>query len=219
MNIENNEAIKSKTAEDSPEETGVRLQLVRNFAKLSRRELCEKSGLNLNTYKGWEQARFGGLSQKGAEKIIAGLHSIGVACSLDWLLKGSGSPPYFLEESLISTSQQLDISRELIDFEKIYEGGIFLRITDDGMHPIYEEGDFVAGIKVDNENIHSALNKNCIIKIKNGLSTVRYLRKSKKEKYFFLIPININSEDPIGIETEIDFAAPILRHYTNHDIK
>lgn len=213
MNTENNETIFIKSSDDSPEERAVRLQKVRILAQLSRRELCEKSELNPSTYKGWEQARFGGLSQKGAEKIIAGLLSVGVVCSLDWLLNCTGSPPYFLNENLTLKSPVDNILTELMDFEKAYDGGVFLRIKDDNMHPMYEIGDWVAGIKATKNNIDSAINKNCIVKIKNGLSTVRYLRKSNKENHFYLLSSNLDSENPMGIETEIDFAAPILRHY------
>ena len=54
----------------TPEARADRLKRVRNLANLSRKEICESGDININTYKGWELARFGGLPVDGAEKII-----------------------------------------------------------------------------------------------------------------------------------------------------
>ena len=211
-------------ASNSPEAIAKRLRRVRNLANLSRQEICNTGDLNINTYKGWELARFGGLTQEGAEKVLARLFLAGVVCSSEWLLSGSGATPYLLEidKSLskfsLSNDKQSEknhILNELMIFQETHNDSVFIEITDDCMLPFYEKGDFIAGIKISNTCIDKAIDTNCIIKIKNGLTVARYLRKSLIENHFYLIPLNSKSNAPLGIEAEIDFVATISRHYKN----
>ncbi len=77
----------------TPEARAARLKRLRNLANLSRKEMCESSDLNINTLKGWELGRYGGLSLDGAYKLVRRVAAEGVFCTVEWLLHEDGLPP------------------------------------------------------------------------------------------------------------------------------
>lgn len=78
-------------------EEGERLRRIRNLANLSRKVLCDEAEININTYIGYEVGRYGGLTKKGADKIIHYLSSKGVYFSMEWLMNGVGKGPTSLQ--------------------------------------------------------------------------------------------------------------------------
>lgn len=54
-----------------------------------------------------------------------------------------------------------------------------------------------------------------MVELTNGDILVRYLRQGHNKKYFQLIATNINNTlaDPQPFESELNFAAPVIRHY------
>src|SRR5262249_31447785 len=54
-----------------------------------------KYGISANTLQSWEKAKAGGLTSKGAKRILSALQQEGVNCSTEWLLYGIGHPAYF----------------------------------------------------------------------------------------------------------------------------
>jgi len=89
----------------TPDARAERLRRIRNMANLTREQMCNLAKLNVNTYKGWEIARYGGLPIDGAEKVLNGIGCEGVICSLNWLLYGKGQGPYAIpKESLTNIS-------------------------------------------------------------------------------------------------------------------
>ena len=67
-----------------------RLMCMRGMIGLSRREFCEKYDLSPGTLQNWEKARFGGLTEKGARRMIAHFKEEGVYSSFKWLMYGEG---------------------------------------------------------------------------------------------------------------------------------
>lgn len=197
-----------------------RLKKVRNMANLSREEICSSHNLNINTYKGWEIARYGGLPIDGAEKIITRLVSEGIVCTSDWLLYGKGQGPYVLPESTLENNQdgmkqpQAIILKELSLLQSYYPNICYLEITDDGMLPEYNIGNFVAGIQQTNE-FDQLINKNCIIQIKDGRTLLRLLKKNNLDNSYMLVCTNNNTTStlPIIYQADIIFAASVARHY------
>ena len=74
-------------------ERAERLRRLRNFSNLTRKELCEGAGININTYIGYEVGKYGGISKKGAEKVINYIEKKGVYSTVEWLMTGCGQPP------------------------------------------------------------------------------------------------------------------------------
>lgn len=205
-----------------------RLKMLRNLANLSRKNLCGLSGVNINTLKGWERGKYGGLPLDGAEKVIETVVSRGVKCSLDWLIYEIGAGPATItdfakahEEIKNPTKhdslgdEEMLILNEILFFRKQFNHTIDFLIEDDGMHPIYNQNEYVAGIKRYREDIRSLIGANCIVRLKSGRILLRQLRRGEEENKYSLTCINPNAKvsEPLLPNVEIASAAPILRHF------
>ena len=203
--------------EASTDARGERLRKIRNLANLSRKEFCNSSELKLNTYKGWELGRFGGLPIDGAERVIKRVSQENVICSVEWLLYGKGPEPYVVPRST-GDFDQLEteiILKEIMVFQSFHSNAVYIEINDDTLSPLYIIGDYVAGIRVLGKNISSVVNQICIVQLTNGEILCRYLREGYTKDKYQLLATNINSDlkGPQTVEAELNFAAPIIRHY------
>ncbi len=61
-------------------ERGNRVKRCRNIANLTREAVCDTGALNILTLKGWELGKHGGLSEAGAQKVLARVEKEGVRC-------------------------------------------------------------------------------------------------------------------------------------------
>lgn len=201
-----------------------RLRRARNMANLSRKEICEAEGLNINTYKGWEIARYGGLPLDGAHKVIKRIADAGVICSADWLLHGKGSEPYVIPKPIKSdkrskskTTAQNDenIIQEIMLFQSHFKDAIYTKITDDALLPKVKPGDYVAGVRYYATEIEKCIDEDCILQTQDGQILVRQLKKGKDQNTYMLICTNLQTsvEMPVLYDVELESAAPILRIY------
>lgn len=204
----------------TPEARAARIKRLRNLANLTRKEMCEDE-ININTLKGWEIARYGGLPLDGAYSIVKRVAREGVSCTVEWLLFEDGQPPSVnmakQNESLNEDNklpEEVNIEEELALFQKHYSDAIHYQINDDGMSPIYEEGDFVAGTKKTGKNIEEITGLNCIVQLESGKLICRRLRKGKSENLYNLVCINSETsvEEPIISEVELISAAMVTWH-------
>lgn len=213
----------------STESRAERLRRVRNMANLSREEMCDNEGLNINTFKGWEIARYGGLPVDGAEKIIVRVAKEGVICTADWLLHGTGIGPYVVPEyqrlphnaqqdlthGLNSEDEKQRIYKEIALFKELFSCGISHEIEDDGLAPLYKSGDFVAGISMYQENINNLFGKICIVQTETGLVLTRYLQKGETPGSYTLLCSNMKTsvQKPTLYDVKLISAATVIRHY------
>lgn len=206
----------------TPEARAERLRRIRNMANLNREEMCTSNGLNINTYKGWEIARYGGLPVDGAERAIRRVAKEGVICSTVWLLHGEGQGPYSIpnestdgKNKSSKTEDKEIIIKEIMLFQSYYSHAIYIEVQDDGMSPIYEKGDFIAGIKNYGEALHQLVGENCIIQGVDGKTIARCLRRSENKNKYTLMCINPQTQvdNPVIYDAEIESAALITRHY------
>src|SRR3989339_565468 len=212
-------------SKSSPKARAERLKRLRNLANLSRKELCQLSGININTLIGWEVGRYGGLPADGAEKVIRYMSQKGVQCTLEWLLHELGSGPKAVTDYLIandedhlSQSKSLDvvshteksILHELVYFRKQFPRAISLLVEDDGMMPYYHMGDYVAGIKYQPPQWQSLVGLNCIIQRENRELILRNFRAGSGKGLFNLICLNPQTtvSQPILYNEKILNAAP-----------
>jgi len=214
----------------TPEARAKRLKRLRNIANLTRQQLCNDSKINISTLKSWEIARYGGLPLDGAEKIIKRVAKEGIVCTTNWLLYETGIGPYILPnyqkidqerlrniQSAITNNdiEESLIINELLLFKNQFSETIEIRVEDDGLTPVYREGEFVAGIKHYNKKILSLINQNCIVQMIDGTILLRNLRKSSTQDKYTLVCTNPQTtvKLPIIYDIELKSAAPILRHY------
>lgn len=201
-------------------ERGKRVRLVRNMTDLTIDDFASKIGVSNRTIKYWENGEAGGLSEKGAEKIVEANDTLNIECSTIWLLYGAGSHPILVGEpyskSLSLTNDLHDehdksIKKEIRYFHANNLNAITMQITDDGMEPYFIVGDFVGGKRKQNKEIKNALHQDCIIETKNKQFLCRRLLPGSKPKLFNLCCINQKTNAPFIInDVEIISAAPII---------
>lgn len=200
----------------SAEARGERLRRIRNLANLSRKDFCNIPEIKFNTYKGWELGRFGGLPLDGAERVVKRVSEEHVICAIDWLLYGTGQEPYVIPQGKGLSAQEgnAQILKEIMVFQSGYSAAIYLEIRDDALSPLYVPGDYVAGLKFTGTDISSILNQPCIVQLTNGETLCRYLREGSTPDKYLLLATNLNSvQFPQTIEVQLNFAAPVIRHY------
>lgn len=206
---------------------GRRLRSLRKMADLTRKDIQERYHINAGTLQGWEDARFGGLTAKGANRIIRALRNEGMQCHVDWLLHGVGTPPLPSESLYLggdvlsalgvpagSRSEDAAILEELMCFRRCNPESIDLLIADDGMDPQFKRGDYVAGRKRIGEQIQELIGMNCIVETKTGDVVFRNLRSGKEKNLYTLTCVNPHASvsEPIIYNVSLASAAPVLWH-------
>ncbi|HLB43150.1 MAG TPA: hypothetical protein VJN02_09985 [Gammaproteobacteria bacterium] len=211
-------------SQELAKERAERLRRLRNLANLSRKELCDRADININTYIGYEVGRYGGLTQKGADKIIPFIATKGVYSTSEWLMYGVGPSPHVItnivditqkDEPLKSFDQEeKNIVEELHVFHKHYKSAIDCRINDDGMSPKYDKGDFVAGIRHSGLSTNDLIGMDSIVQIEKGVIFVRWLCEGRTKGTYTLMCCNPKTSvvQPIRYDIKIIFAAPIIWH-------
>jgi transcriptional regulator with XRE-family HTH domain len=219
--------IEQKLVEEIPQASALaraeRIRRVRNMANLTRLQMCEGVDININTLKGWEIGRYGGVTSYGAEKIIHRIALEGVHCSIDWLMYGIGAGPSIktgftafnlpAETTPQKKDEESKIAAELALLKTHYEKVIDFIIPDSAMQPFYFEGDYVAGIELSKQHYNCAIGKLCIVQMADGEIAVRELRPGL-ELHYSLRCTNpdLNILQPILYDVPIICLAPIIWH-------
>lgn len=207
----------------SSEERAKRLRRVRNMANLSREKMCNSEGLNINTYKGWEIARYGGLPVDGAERVIRRVAHEHVIATLEWLLHGQGAGPYVMpssgEKNLPKDGEGDDhrasVFDEMVLFKRRFSHALTAQVKDDGLSPWFRPGDYVAGVKQYGRDIDQYIGECCIVETGDGEVLVRRVKKGNEPGRYMLLCTNLDSEvkRPVIYDAVLVSAAPIIRHY------
>lgn len=142
---------KSQPSVELPKQRGLRLKKLRNMANLSRTELCEQHNININTLKGWEIGRHGGLTTNAAQMLCEVFATHGVICNVEWLLEKMGAAPQLIAEfqqtpTANKSKEASQIDNELQFLRQSYQGLVDCKISDESMLPFYNKGDYVAGV-------------------------------------------------------------------------
>lgn len=200
----------------TPEARANRLREARKIAKLSLREMSNDDQINYYTLCGWESGKHGGLTERGAHKIIERLHVAGINCSIEWLLYGLGEKPTPIPPILFAcqfTGMKEFIHKQMELFSQIYPNFISTLVEDDAMSPHYNKGDLVSGLPLANNKISEANGQDIIVMLTNNATIVRKLIIDKKNNSPMLLATNHNSSEPIIQNIEINQWALILCHF------
>ena len=209
---------------------GSRLEVLRRMARLTRREFAEKHGISANTIQSWETGKSGGLTIRGAQRIIPAFHQEGIYCTLDWLMHGVGQPPQLTNlqfsgihetegPSFYHPPDTKAITQELLTFRNVNANPADLIVNDDGMEPRYKLGDYVAGIRRTGDSIRYLVNQDCLVQTKNNEVLLRRIKSNSQSNLYDLLCINLNSQVPLSTlyAQALIWAAPIIWH-RSHDI-
>ena len=217
-----------KNGQSHPEARGKRLKSLRMMTGLTRKAMQEKYDLSAGTLQGWEDGRYGGLTRKGAERILSAIIGEGVHCNLDWLLFGTGIGPHMMDTvgcnpsddsgkytnnpNNVPSVEIASIMDELLHFRKRNPGVIDMMIGDDGMYPHYQIGDFVAGRRRTNDRIAGLWGLDCIVQTSNGEVLLRRLRKGSSPHTYTLVCTNENTSvlEPVKYDVSLVCAAPVI---------
>lgn len=205
-----------------------RLKRIRNLANLSREELCAGTDINQYTLVGWENGRFGGLSYKGAEKVIARVKKESVHCTVEWLMEGAGAEPSvnpiasMPKEELLNLSEDIIMAYELEFFKTKNPNSADLIVNDTGMLPQYHIGDIVAGKKRIGKEIELTIGSDCIIETSYGEKLLRNVRAGnhKNKACYTLVCTNpaITTKPSVISDVELIYSAPVVWHRKKNNI-
>lgn len=211
-----------------PEARAKRLKHIRALANVTREEFCcqGKTTINIHTLSGWENARFGGLTKTGAEKIISRIEELGVICTMEWLLEGTNEPPYvdyeytsfFQNERNKLESEDQIIAKELALFKAKNNDSIDYHVIDDVMSPEYQIGDYVAGIKrFLTDDIKHIIGLDCLIETSNKEVFLRNLQPGLTPGLYTLVGKNLKSSQKniVIFNIKIVSASPVIWHRKN----
>lgn len=196
-------AVKPVFSSDSAEERGKRVRYVREqLIRLSRKKFCDRhtdSEISHSSIQNWEDGRFGGLTEKGAKKLIEAFNQDGIIdCTVEWLMFGIGQTPQdprdlnrYLHKSPQFTEQEKQvIEQELTLYHQLNPNSLDVIVTDSGLSPAFLPGDHVAGILLTGEEIKSAIGKLCIIQTQLGQIITRRLEYGTKPNFYNLVCTN-----------------------------
>jgi transcriptional regulator with XRE-family HTH domain len=202
---------------------GKRLKHIRSLLRISRSYLQEKYGLPEVTLKSWENGTTK-LTQSGAERCVELYRAENLIVSEDWIMDGIGLDPkeavsishYFS----IPTSKELPLEddevamiRDANAFKESYQNAVIMVVSNDDMRPHYWPGDYVGGKMRHGKDIETAVNKDCIIYLKNGERFFRRLIKNSSGKYnLTCLNPNESTTEPVLYNVDIDSIAPVIWH-------
>lgn len=217
--------IKDLDTKSSPEARGSRVRRLRNMANLSRQAMCQNGEIKLDTLIGWELGRHGGLTVKGAVKLINFLAQAGISSTVEWLLYEVGNGPVIspnfavIQESLHKKTvtvkeQEKHIIAELLLFRKNNPDAVELLVPDNCMAPYYHSGDYVAGVKYYQDKLASLVGLDCIVQPLEGDVKLRRIIKGDLPDQYTLIPHAFSGDATsfILLNTPLAYAAPVIWH-------
>lgn len=217
-------ALESKDMKSGPEARGKRLKSLRMMTGLSRKALEEQYHISASTIQSWEDAKAGGLTEKGARRVIAVFKEEGIRCSIDWLLYGIGTPPQLSNKLFTEENQGVEpievptedraIVNELLVFRQNNPDAVEYIIIDDGMAPFFAPGDYVAGKRRSAPHLETVIGKNCIVETRDNEILFRRVKAGSKPNTYTLTCVNTETSvrDITLYDKELISAAPVIWH-------
>ena len=207
---------------NNPASVGNRVKIARMLSGHNRQSFSEKSGISMATLRAWEEPITGryGLTKKGAGRFVNALNEMGIYCTSDWLLHGTGPGPNIIRHSNealldieeVNWGEEEAILKDIEAFKKNNPDPIVAIVTDGSMLPKFSYGDYVGGCKVYGEEIKKLMGINCIVGMKE--KTVIRRITSASESLYTLTAINQESTttDIVIADAVLQFSAEITWH-------
>jgi DNA-binding transcriptional regulator YiaG len=212
MTEENNDILLSERAG--------RARRLRDTLRLSRGYFERTYDIPQQTLQGWEDARWGSLTDKGAKKLVKAYQGEGLHVTVEWLMYGVGPDPFATYKVAepgnpayqVVLTEQAIISQELQAFHQNNPNAIDTIIQDDAMLPCLAPGDHVAGQRFFEQDIEQALGLSCMIQTKTGLMLVRQLEQGSESGLYTLSSLNPNTTvaEPRLQDVSLFSASPII---------
>jgi SOS-response transcriptional repressor LexA len=201
---------------------GKRLRHLRAIARRTRTYIQDSYNLPEITLRTWENETKR-LTSEGAERCIEIFRQEGVIVSIDWLLDGIGLSPLpvstlnertrFLDKNINERDEEVCMLRDADIFKKTYKNAFVLVVSNNEMRPQYKPGDYVGGRILKGKMLEKAINRDCIVFLKDGSQYFRRLIKNPKGG-FNLTCVNpdYGTAEPVIYQVKVEAAAPIIWH-------
>ena len=202
---------------------GKHVRMVRSMTGLTIIDFAKELGVSRGSVIGWEQGKAGGLTEKGAEKIVSVAEKYKISCANIWLMHGIGDPPAFMNKTIAEPKQKYStknqkpdipapVIKEINLFESNYKNAVTTRLEDDCMQPFFAAGDVVGGVELFGSEINKALGEHCIVETVNNEILVRKLTQGSTTNVYNLLSTNLDSQAINSILTDVTLlsAAPIV---------
>lgn len=201
-----------------PTKRGERVQAIRVLCGKTVLEFCDSKTIHLTkgSINHWESPQTSnGISKVGVNKIIARAAELGVICSFEWIMYGTGMPPVYdggeIETALSKEENKfLESIAALCDHKRI----LHITVIDDVMAPGFQQGDVVIGVK--QNKAEDALGKTCIVVTQEQQVLLRQLDPSTKHRSFTLRPSNPLESSKTLYDVKIKMAAPVVFHWRRY---
>jgi len=202
-----------------------RLKTLRKISRLSRPYITKNHGISYANFQNWENARFNGLSEEGAQRMLDACKTVGVEATLAWLMYGALPGPvvterFYLKDNpafeftaiadLNESDDMINIARELVLFRQNYKQQVLaLFVEDDGMEPGYLIGECVAGKALSGGDILQLVNQDCIVEV-DGKLRLRHLCAGSGKGLFNLVCNNPHTAHAMISDAKVTRAAPVI---------
>ncbi|HVV68736.1 MAG TPA: hypothetical protein VHE99_06875 [Gammaproteobacteria bacterium] len=176
-------------APTSPETRGNRVRHIRQtLLRYTRRKFSQRFGIPAPTLQNWETGKYGGLTEKGALKLVAAFKEDGVPCSVEWLLYGIGVQPGGALQQTTHTDLPTSraVAQELGLFRKLHPNTVDAILADDSMQPYLRPGDLVAGERYFGTELSKAIDELCIIQLTSGEVLIRKFQNGQQPDQYIL---------------------------------
>lgn len=202
----------------SKEMRAQRLKRLRKTSGLSRKDFSKKYNISPGTLQNWETARFGGLTEKGANLIISALKCEKIFCTFEWLMYQSGSGPKFdhIEPQIQVKGKEKKASsanEDLKVFQKLNPNTLHLQIDDDSMAPHFTRKHLIAGTRKSYKQLNAFWGHVCLVKTAClDKLVLRLIKPYKSNKdLFYLIHLNPLEDSITNLNQlyTIDYFAPV----------
>jgi transcriptional regulator with XRE-family HTH domain len=210
---------------DTKKERGKRTRIIRSMLGLSVKAFAKNIGYSDRTVKSWEHANAGGLTERGADKIIRAATQLGLICELTWLMHGIGAQPVSTDpvfnkpitineqpSKIIAIKKVIDAGgkNEIACFHTNNANAITLQITDDSMQPYYIIGSIVGGKRTTGAEIDKILYEDCIVETRNKQTLCRRLTPGTMPNCYNLTCLNPNTKQTNIYDIELLSAARVI---------
>ena len=153
------------------------------------------TALQKATSQNWESGRAGGLTKKGADRVLKAYQREHILCTHDWLLQGVGASPVLMDESRDPAAHRAHavfsgLAEDIAYLRSLYDHVVDLPIADQSMMPDYPQSAHVVGISHYKEQILSSVGKDCIVHAVGHPPIFRRLLSSGDAQRFHLVPLS-----------------------------
>tara|TARA_A100000171_G_scaffold38325_1_gene37620 strand:+ start:1221 stop:1850 length:630 start_codon:yes stop_codon:yes gene_type:complete len=171
---------------------GSRIRSVRGYTSLSRKAFGEKHDMSEATLKAWELS-ITSIRENSLIRLINAFRKEGIICSKEWIIDGTGSPPYKLSERPDTAENALpnagNFLAEVEFFLKNNKDPVVFQIQDETMLPFYKPRDYVGGLILKNKK--SVKNHyHYLVTLATGEKSVRVLFYDATSKKYLVSKTN-----------------------------